>query len=160
MMNIQIQLINKTDESWIINLLKNHWFSTKIVSRGKIYNASKLLGFIAWQNNKPVALITYHIENNECEIVTLDSLVERKGIASNLVKRVRKEAVNKKCKRFWAITTNDNKKAVKFYQNQGFKIKAIHKNAMEVSRKLKPSIPLIGIDGIPIKDEIELEINL
>ena len=33
-------------------------------------------------------------------------------------------------------------------------------NALEQSRKLKPEIPLIGNDGIPLRDEIELEIML
>jgi hypothetical protein len=28
------------------------------------------------------------------------------------------------------------------------------------SRKIKPSIPRIGMDGIPLRDEIELEIML
>jgi hypothetical protein len=31
---------------------------------------------------------------------------------------------------------------------------------MEKSRLLKPEIPLIGNDGIPIRDEIELEMIL
>jgi hypothetical protein len=34
---------------------------------------------------------------------------------------------------------------------------ALHRNAIEASRRLKPSIPLTGLDGIPIRDEIELE---
>jgi hypothetical protein len=42
----------------------------------------------------------------------------------------------------------------------GFKIVAIHKDAIRDSRKLKPEIPEIGVDGIPITDEIELEIVL
>jgi hypothetical protein len=37
---------------------------------------------------------------------------------------------------------------------------ALHHNAIDLSRKLKPEIPLIGMDGIPIRDEIELEIIL
>jgi hypothetical protein len=48
-------------------------------------------------------------------------------------------------------------KAIRFYQLRGFSLIAIHRNAIEESRKLKPEIPLIGIDGIPIKDEIEME---
>jgi hypothetical protein len=33
-------------------------------------------------------------------------------------------------------------------------------NAVQQSRKLKPEIPVAGHDGIPIRDEIELEIRL
>jgi hypothetical protein len=35
-----------------------------------------------------------------------------------------------------------------------------HRNALERSRELKPEIPLYGVDGIRIRDEIELEIVL
>ncbi|MFQ5637433.1 MAG: hypothetical protein ACE5IR_05510 [bacterium] len=33
----------------------------------------------------------------------------------------------------------------------------MHRNAIEKFRKLKPEIPRFGIDGIPIRDEIEME---
>lgn len=56
------------------------------------------------------------------------------------------------------MTTNDNTHALRFYQKRGFVITAIRVNAMEEQRKKKP-IPLTGNDGIPIRDEIELEIR-
>jgi hypothetical protein len=34
---------------------------------------------------------------------------------------------------------------------------AIHRNALQESRKLKPEIPLTGVAGRPIDDEIEFE---
>jgi hypothetical protein len=37
---------------------------------------------------------------------------------------------------------------------------AIHRGAVDESRKLKPGIPLIGAHGIPLRDEIELEMVL
>jgi hypothetical protein len=58
------------------------------------------------------------------------------------------------------ITTNDNTKALRFWQKRGFRLAAVHRNAVEKSRKIKPEIPLTGNDGIPIKDEIELEMAL
>jgi len=36
----------------------------------------------------------------------------------------------------------------------------LNRNALEVSRKLKPEIPQIGYDGIPLRDEVELEMIL
>jgi hypothetical protein len=46
------------------------------------------------------------------------------------------------------------------YQKRGFVLVAIHRNALAQSRKIKPQIPLIGDHGIPLRDEIELEIPL
>jgi hypothetical protein len=58
------------------------------------------------------------------------------------------------------ITTNDNLHALGFYQKRGFRLVAVHSNALAASRKIKPSIPDFGMHGIPLRDEIELEILL
>jgi hypothetical protein len=50
--------------------------------------------------------------------------------------------------------------ALRFYQKRGFVLVAIHRDALDISRKLKPEISLIGNDGIPLRDEIELEMML
>ncbi|NLJ25121.1 MAG: GNAT family N-acetyltransferase, partial [Firmicutes bacterium] len=73
---------------------------------------------------------------------------------------VKRVAADKGCKRVWVITTNDNVAAIRFYQLRGFSLVALYRNALEEARKLKPEIPLIGIDGIPVRDEVELEILL
>ncbi len=54
----------------------------------------------------------------------------------------------------------DNMNALRFYQKRRFRLIAVFPNALEESRKLKPEIPLTGIDGIPLRDEIELELIL
>lgn len=58
------------------------------------------------------------------------------------------------------VTTNDNLNALRFYQKRGLVLVAVHPNALEQSRKIKPQIPLIGEYGIPLRHEIELEMNL
>ena len=60
----------------------------------------------------------------------------------------------------FVITTNDNLNAIGFYQKRGFELVAVHRGAVNESRKIKPSIPLIGNHGIPLRDEIELEMSL
>ena len=49
---------------------------------------------------------------------------------------------------------------LRFAQKRGFALVAVHRNAIEESRRLKPEIPLLGDDGIPIRDELELELTL
>ena len=131
-----------------------------MISRGHIHHADQLPGFIAIDSDEPVGLITYCLENNECEIVTLDSLKPGKGIGSQLIESVSDIAVAKNIKRIWLITTNDNTNALRFYQKRGFHLAAIYPGAVEKSRKLKEEIPETGYDDIPIRDEIELEIKL
>ena len=105
-------------------------------------------------------LVTFHIAGDACEIVTLDSLHPGQGIGTALIEAVKAAAGAAGCRRLWLITTNDNLHALGFYQKRGFRLVAVHPGAVDDSRKLKPEIPLIGNDGIPIRDEIELEIVL
>ena len=105
-------------------------------------------------------MVTYRIEGDECEIVTLNSLQERRGIGTALINAVIDVAKANSCRRLWLITTNDNTRAIRFYQRFGFSLRAVHINAMDEARKLKPSIPLVGNDDIPIQHEFEFEIML
>ncbi len=73
---------------------------------------------------------------------------------------VKKVAQNLYCKRICLITTNDNLDALCFWQKIGFSIKAIYRDAVVRARCLKSEIPLIGNHGIPIRDEIELELKI
>ena len=37
---------------------------------------------------------------------------------------------------------------------------AVHRNAVDRARQTKPEIPRVGQHGIPLRDEIELEMRL
>ena len=148
------------DHAWVKNLLEDRWGSTIILSRGRVHQADGLPGYILWDKEMRMGLITYHIEDDSCEIVTLDSLAKGKGIGTALIEAIRDRAVDMGCDRLRVITTNDNLPALRFYQKQGFRLTALYPGAVEESRLLKPSIPLAGYADIPIRDEIELGIRL
>ena len=156
-MSFTIREITENDRTWVKSIFVNYWGGDFSVSRGKKFSAEELPGFIAETGIEKVGLITYNINNKECEITTLNSLLEKNGIGTALIERVKQAAREENCKCLWLITTNDNTQALRFYQKLEFTIKAIHVNAMAESRKLKPGIPLFGNDEIPIRDEIELE---
>ena len=69
-----------------------------------------------------------------------------------------KQAKDIGVERIILTTTNDNLSALRFYQKRGFDISKLNLNAVEQSRKIKPEIPLISVDGIPIKHELELQL--
>ena len=66
--------IQPQDKSWIIGFIKNQWGTTNVISRRKEYHVETLPGFVAIQDNKYVGLITFSIENTECQIVTLNTV--------------------------------------------------------------------------------------
>lgn len=156
-MEIKTRTINESDQGWIKNLFINSWGSDFIVSRGKIQRPENLRGVIAEDNGEKVGLATIHVENNEMELVTIDSLKPGKGIGTIILNEIIDIAKKENVRRLWLITTNDNMNALKFYQKNNFRLVKIYPNALEESRKIKPQIPEIGEDGIPLRDEIELE---
>ena len=131
-----------------------------VISRGKSHDASKLPGFVAMVDSEEVGLATYRIDGQECELITLDSWRENIGIGTLLIDAVKQKAREAGCSRVWLITTNDNLRALGFYQKRGFNLVAVHPNALAESRKIKPTIPEIGMHGIPLRDEIEMQILL
>ncbi|MBN2075473.1 MAG: GNAT family N-acetyltransferase [Dehalococcoidales bacterium] len=155
-----IRPVSEADKDWINSFLEEYWGSTRFVTRGRLFFADENPGFFTFEDDKPVSLITYEIIGNECEITTLTSLAERKGIGTALINAVKDVALQAGCKRLVVITTNDNTHAIRFYQRYGFTIATIYPNSMEEARKIKPEIPLTGNDGIPLRDEIEFEIHL
>lgn len=155
-----LQKINGKYRDIVNQILRDEWHCPPSISRGKIIDTTNLPGFLFIENEVIKGVITYNIEDEECEIVTINSFEENKGIGTALINEVLDIAQKNECKRLWLITTNDDINAIRFYQKKGFDLKAAHINAMENSRKLKPTIPLIGMDNIPIKHELEFEIIL
>lgn len=155
-----LQKINEKYRDIVNQILRDEWHCPPSISRGKLIDTTILPGFLFIENEVIKGVITYNIEDEECEIVTINSFEENKGIGTALINEILDIAQRTDCKRLWLITTNDDINAIRFYQKKGFDLKAAHINAMENSRKLKPSIPLIGMDNIPIKHELEFEIIL
>ena len=154
-----IETITGSHRAFVDKQIVESWGAPYVASRGKLHDTRTQPGFVAMMEGGIAGYILYDISNNECEITALESLHEKQGIGSALIKAVIRRAKESGCNRTWLITTNDNTNAIRFYQRIGFALKAVHINAMEISRKLKPQIPLTGCDGIPIAHEFEFELR-
>jgi len=137
-----------------------NWGDEFVVAHDVIYYPDTLDGFIALDDDEWAGEITCAFSGSDCEIVSLDSSHEGQGIGTKLITAVVEEARTKNCERVFLITTNDNLNALGFYQKRGFQLVKISRGALIETRKLKPDIPLIGANNIPLRDEIELEMIL
>lgn len=155
-----IRRLSVTDLPRLRQFWIEHWGGEEIVSRGRVYRPEQLEGFVIVEGDEWIGLLTFWIENGECEVTSLDSLREGQGIGSALIDKAIQEARTRGCRRLYLITTNDNLNALGFYQRRGFEIVTIYRGAMHESRKIKPDISWIGMNNIPLRDEIELEIKL
>lgn len=154
-----IRPVDSGDGDWIAKTITERWGAEFVVAHYEVFHCRDLPGFVATDGEERIGLLTYKIINDDCEIVSLDSLRPCVGIGTRLIDAVKATAIESGCKRLWLVTTNDNMNALRFYQKRGFVLVKINRNAIEFARKLKP-IHLIGAEGIPLRDEIELEMML
>jgi GNAT superfamily N-acetyltransferase len=130
-----------------------------VARKGVLIDASVLPGFLATDGGRPVGLLTYDAAHDECEVVTIISS-EGRGIGRALMDAVRDHAAAAGYRRLWLITTNDNTRAFRFYQLWGMDLCAFYHHGVRRSRKIKPSLPERGADGIPLDHELEFEMLL
>ncbi len=148
------------DDDFVREQLVRHWLSTTIWSRDVEFKADELPCFIADRMGVPVGHLTIAFSDGEAEVVTLAVCVDGQGIGTALLDAAVKEARSRGCRRIFLTTSNDNLRALAFYQKRGWRLVAVHRGMMDRYRKREPEIPVIGMNGIPLRDEIELELVL
>ncbi|HNQ96268.1 MAG TPA: GNAT family N-acetyltransferase [Anaerolineales bacterium] len=157
---MEIRRLTSEDIPRVRQFWSEQWSGDFVVSRGLVHRPEEVEGFVVEDGEFWDGLVTFKITNDECEVTSLDGLREGQGIGTKLLRKVIEEARTRKCRRVFLITTNDNLYALGFYQRRDFELVAIRRNAMDETRKLKPDILLIGMNRIPLRDEIELEMIL
>lgn len=182
-----IRPIQPDDLAFIREELRTHWNDTGIWSIGRRFQADQLPGFVAIEETEaggtgvpPVrgkrqaggtpappelnylGLVTYAIQDGgfQGEVVTLSSRSENSGVGAALLDAAVQAIKQAGCSRAYLTTTNDNLRALGFYQKRGWKLAKLHKGLIDEARKRVPVIPVMGLNGIPLRDEIELEMWL
>ena len=161
---MHIRPIDSRDLEFIREELTRHWGDVGVWSIGRRYQADELPGFVAVYDasTSPIGLVTYCVQDGgyQGEIVTLSSRRENEGVGAALLDAAAKALRKAGCVRAYLCTTNDNLRALGFYQKRGWTLAMLHKGLVAEARKRKPVIPAIGMHGIPINDELELEMWL
>ena len=150
--------ISTSDRTLVDEFIRQQWYTTTMIIRGKEIDMTQTEGFYVKEQEDIIGLITYFVSDDVLEVISLNSLRENQGIGTKLVDAVIREAKDRKLKKILVVTTNDNINAIKFYQKRGFDMACLYQNALDISRKIKPEIPLIGDHSIPLRHEIEFEL--
>ena len=159
-MTLKIKVIQSKDRPFISEIVKKLWGDEIIIVHGEIFQTSTLDGLKALLNDQIIGFLHYQCRTDECEIITLASLVEGQGVGSALIEVIERITLENGCRKLSVITTNDNLHALGFYQRRGFHLAALFSGSINSSRKIKPAIPAIGENNIPIRDELCLEKTL
>jgi GNAT superfamily N-acetyltransferase len=154
-----IRPLTSADLPRLADMLRAAWGSTSMASRGRLLDVLALPGFVTENDGQWLGYAAYELSDGALQVVVLESLAPGRGVGSALLARCVAVARERAARRLWLLTTNDNTPALRFYQRRGFALVALHRGSVTRSRRsLKPDIPQLGVDEIPIRDEIELEL--
>jgi DNA-3-methyladenine glycosylase I len=154
---MEITRLDDSDVAWVRERTELLFRGKFLVSGDVVHDPTELPGFVARQDGERIGLVTYHVTDDACEVVTIDALCQYMGVGTALLEAVEAAARTQGCQNLWLITTNDNLDALRFFQRRGFVIREVRVHSMPKIRALKPGIPETGAYGIPVRDEIELE---
>ena len=150
--------IEDNDREAISAFIERHWHSRIVMSRGRAYRPHEHEGFIEWRDDEIVGLLTMAYEDEALQVLTLNSMLEGERIGSALMLMAIEDARERDIDRIWLTTTNDNVRAFGFYQKLGFRLVQVNVGVVDEARKVKPQIPELGQEGIPIHDELVFEL--
>ena len=156
-MTLKIESIVENDKADIEEMISHFWGDATIVVHSDIFHPTELAGLKAKIGTSIVGFLHYLIMGEECEIITLASFEQGQGIGSALLAKIEQIARAKQCHKLILTTTNDNLYALGFYQRRGFYLTELKPGQVDISREIKPTIPLVGENNIPLRDELQLE---
>jgi GNAT superfamily N-acetyltransferase len=161
---VRVRLLVKSDRPALRKVLTEQWGLPVVSISGVHDDPSTLPGFVADDGlptgGMPLGYLTYIVDRDQCEVLTINALVEGTGVGRALMDAARTAAVNAGCRRLWLMTTNENIRAIAFYQRWGMDLAALHRNFADTVRAAKPGVDTSGRDGIPFRHALEFELLL
>ncbi len=157
MQELTVRAREHGDRAAVESFLREHG-ATRVARLGRVKDPLAHPALVAERGGELAGVLTFVVDGDACEILTLHARDRLRGVGTALVEAVERSAAEAGCSRLWLITTNDNLDALRFYQRRGFRLRALHAGAVDESRaRLKPEIPRVGEHGIDLRDELELE---
>ena len=132
--------------------MTERWGAPVAAGGGRLHRLDDLPGFAAVSADGAVAgVVTYLIEADVCEVVSIDAVVRGEGVGTALLEATCAAAVAAGCRRVELITTNDNVDALRFYQRRGF----VRRRCGRSGRRVAPheAADPAGARRCPIRDK-------
>ena len=89
---MEIRSLDETDRGWVAELIRDRWGAETVVGHGVVHTPHELPGFVAHERGETLGLATYALAEGGCELVTIDSLVEGRGVGTALLEAVAEAA--------------------------------------------------------------------
>ncbi len=145
----------------VLAIWKHFWAEDEMDCFGREYRAVDLDHLLVCDEDLVVGVLSYAVEREweAINIVALNVLPGHQGLggAGRLMAMLEERARRLRIGRLIVATSNDNLPALYWYQVRGFSILDILVGAIEPDNA---DDHLVGLGGIPVRDEIQLEKRL
>jgi len=156
----QVRAATSADRAAVGELHTGAWGGSVVVGHDVVYDLTILPTLVAVHAGVVTGALAYHVDGDSLEVVSIVAGRPGGGAGTALLAGAVAEARQRGLRRVWLVTTNDNLAALRFYQRRGMRITGVDAGAVDRARRLKPGIPTVGADGIPLHDELTLELRL
>ncbi|MEU5561752.1 GNAT family N-acetyltransferase [Micromonospora musae] len=157
---VTVREAERDDRAGVDALHDREWGGPYVIAHDVRYDLRTLSTLVAVDGAGAVlGALAFHCDADGLEVVSVVAAVPGEGVGTALLEAAATRARAAGLHRLWLITTNDNLRAPRFYQRRGLRLIAVDPGAVDRARRLKPEIPFVGEDGIPLHDELILELR-
>jgi ribosomal protein S18 acetylase RimI-like enzyme len=157
---MEVRPMGPDDRYWVAECCRRAFGSPLVVSLGRLFDPARLSGLVAWEAGRRAGVLAFAEESGGAGVVLVAADRPGRGAGTGLLRALEATAGERGWERLRLFTTNDNTGALRFYQRRGWDLAALHREAVDRDRELKPEIPVMGRDGIALRHTLELERRL
>src|SRR5438552_8410203 len=140
MPGVTVRTMTAEDADWADRLLSGYQATRMTARLGELFDPLELPGLVAEVGGSPIGLLTYRVQGDEMEALTVHAQASGRGAGSALLGAVIDEGRRRGMRRLWLVTTNDNLHAIRFYLRRGMHVASVQEGAVDRDRQLKPEM--------------------
>jgi GNAT superfamily N-acetyltransferase len=157
------EVVAFSDYDFARGVIVSEWGDDALILSGKPYRTAEMQLLAVFDASGAVSGLAYYKINGSA--VLLGAVVilgdnHRHGVGEALFNAVKVKALEANMRRIRAITTNDNFEGMAFYQQMGMRFSTLYAGGADAFRAFRTGIKTIGKRGLPLRDLIELELDL
>jgi 2-oxo-4-hydroxy-4-carboxy--5-ureidoimidazoline (OHCU) decarboxylase/GNAT superfamily N-acetyltransferase len=158
---VAVRDLTPQDHDWARAMIVRMQGSERVARLGELLDPLSMEALLAEADGRQVGLASVNESPDKgLEVVLLLADPSGIGAGTALMETARQVTTASGHHRLWLVTTNDNLPALHFYLRRGLHVAAVHENAVEADRALKPEIAEVNAEnGLPIRDLVELELT-
>ena len=156
------EIRGQEEQNMLVSCVKEMGGNETITTGGKTFNLHNTKAYMSAERRSVAGILAFahDFETDECQIIAFYSRFRNHGLGSELLDAMIQKAIQLECARLNVFLTNDQTRALRFFQRRGFQLSELRLDTIDEARERDPKIPLYGEDAIEVRHELGLEMVL